>query len=94
MEGRISFEVADRFCPWNEGRYVLEADPDGATCRRTDEEPDLAFTINELGSVYLGGTTFAQLSRATRIDERHAGAVARADAMFGTDVAPHCPVMF
>jgi predicted acetyltransferase len=94
MEGRISFEVADRFCPWNEGRYVLEADPDGATCRRTDEEPDLAFTINELGSVYLGGTTFAQLTRATRIDERHAGAVARADAMFGTDVAPHCPVMF
>jgi hypothetical protein len=44
--------------------------------------------------VYLGGTTFAQLTRATRIDERHAGAVARADAMFGTDVAPHCPVMF
>jgi predicted acetyltransferase len=93
-EGRIVFEVADSFCQWNEGRYVLEASPDGASCRRTDEEPDLSLTINELGAVYLGGMTFAHLSRAARLEERREGAVRRADAMFASDAAPHCSVMF
>ena len=93
-KGRIVFDVADAFCPWNDGRYVLETGSDGASCRRTDDEPDIALTINELGAVYFGGITFAQLSRAARLDERTEGAVARADAMFASDVAPYCSVMF
>lgn len=93
-EGRIVFDVTDAFCPWNEGRYLLETGTDGASCARTDDEPDISLTINELGAVYLGGMTFAQLSRAARLEERTHGAVARADEMFATDVAPHCPVLF
>jgi hypothetical protein len=38
--------------------------------------------------------TFAHLSRAARLEERREGAVRRADAMFASDAAPHCPVMF
>ncbi len=31
-EGSLVLEVADPFCPWNEGRWLLEAGPDGASC--------------------------------------------------------------
>ncbi len=93
-EGRVTFEVRDPFCPWNEGRYVLEAGPEAATCAPTDEELDLVMTVNELGAAYLGGVSFRQLHRAGRVVEERAGALARADAMFGWDPAPWCSFIF
>ncbi len=72
-EGELVFEVSDEFCPWNEGRFAL----DGS---RTSVEPDLRLSVDALGSVYLGGFTFADLVRAGRLEEAKEGAVARADA--------------
>jgi len=91
---RIVLDVRDRFCPWNEGLIALEAGPDGATCSATDEPADIAGSVNILGSVYLGGTTFRQLWRAGQIEEHRPGALERADAMFASDPAPWCPFVF
>ena len=88
--GRVVFEVTDAFCPWNEGRWDLT---DG-TATRTDDEPDLRLDVTSLGSVFLGGFTFAQLRRALRLEELRSGAVERADRIFRTDVAPWCPEIF
>jgi predicted acetyltransferase len=88
--GRVVFEVRDTFCSWNEGRWKLE---DGHA-ERTDDEPDLRLDVTGLGSVFLGGFTFAELSRAARVEELQPGAIARADAMFRTDIAPWCPEIF
>jgi len=93
-EGRVVLEVRDGFCPWNEGRYELEGGPDGATCRSTRAEPDLACTAAELGATYLGGVSFRQLQRVGRVEEVRAGALARADAIFTWDPAPWCSFMF
>ena len=93
-EGRVVLEVSDRSCPWNDGRYALEAGPDGATCLPTHEEPDVACTVNDLGAVYLGGTTFRQLHRANQVAEERPGALERADALFASDAAPWCPFTF
>jgi predicted acetyltransferase len=93
--GRVVLEVADRFCAWNGGRYVLEAVEDGgAVVEPTSEAAEIACTASDLGATYLGGTTFRQLRRAGRVDERAEGALARADAMFGWDPAPWCPYDF
>jgi predicted acetyltransferase len=93
--GRIVVQIDDAFCPWNEGRYVLEADDAGvATCARGDEEPDLRCSVTELGSAYLGGIGFRRLARAGLIDERRAGSMVVADAMFAWDPAPWCPYIF
>jgi predicted acetyltransferase len=92
--GSMVFELSDGFCPWNEGRYVLEAGPDGAECRATDADPDLALTSAELGAAFLGGTRFGHLARAGRVHERSPGALGRADLMFGWDPAPWCPQEF
>ncbi len=93
-EGELAIEIADRFCPWNEGRVALEVGPDGTDCAATDADPDIACTVNGLGAVYLGGTTFRRLHRAGQVEELRAGALARADAMFASDPAPWCPFMF
>ena len=93
--GRVVFEVADPFCPWNEGAYALEAADDGAASAEPTTEPaEIACTASDLGATYLGGTSFRQLHRAGRIEERADGALARADAMFGWDPAPWSPHAF
>lgn len=86
----VVFEVADAFCPWNDGRWKLE----GGEAAPTGDEPDLRLDVTALGSVYLGGFTFAQLARAGRVEELREGAVARADALFRADRAPWCPETF
>ncbi len=61
---------------------------------RTNDPPDLACDVTALGSVYLGGFSFAQLAAACRVTEITPGAVLRADALFPSDGAPWCPEIF
>ncbi len=89
-DGRVVLDVADEFCPWNEGRWALA---DGAATR-TDRDADLALDVADLGSVYLGGFTFRELRRAGRVRELTQGALDRADSMFRTEVAPWCAEIF
>ena len=93
-EGSVVFEIDDPFCAWNGGRFVLEAGGDGARCERSRSPADIACTVTDLGSAYLGGVGFRTLHRAGRIRELRPGAMARADAMFAADPAPWCPFMF
>jgi predicted acetyltransferase len=93
-EGRVVFDVRDRFCGWNEGRYRLEAGSGGAACASTDADPDLSCSVNALGAAYLGGASFRQLWRAGQVVEERPGALARADALFASDPAPWCPFVF
>ena len=87
----VVVEVADAFCPWNASRWRVGG-PGGA--ERTERAPDLRCDVTALGSVYLGGFTWAQLARAFRVEELTAGSVARADRLFHTDTAPWCPYIF
>lgn len=94
-DGRLVVRIADAFCPWNEGRFELEVSNGNATvARNPGATADLACTVNEIGAVYLGGTTFRQLRRAGRVEELADGSLARADAMFGWDPAPWSPYDF
>lgn len=92
--GRIVVGVEDTFCPWNEGRYALEVTAGAAICPRTDDEPDIVCSATDLASTYFGGTSFRQLHRAGRVDERRPGALERADALFASDPAPWSSFFF
>jgi predicted acetyltransferase len=61
------FEVTDPILEANAGRWRLIAGPDKASCVRTDDAPDFACSITELGAAYLGGTTLAALATAGRV---------------------------
>ena len=94
-DGHVVIEVADPFCPWNEGRYALDVSGGRGTVTKGADEPvDLACTVNDVGAAYLGGPSFRQLHDAGRVRERRGGALARADAMFGWRPAPWSPYAY
>src|SRR5581483_9504370 len=87
----LVLQVADGFCEWNEGTYAVEA---GEAGRADGAAPDLRLDVQALAAAYLGAFTFAQLAGASRVEELRPGAVARADALFRTDVRPWSPEIF
>jgi predicted acetyltransferase len=89
-DGTLVFDVQDDFCAWNQGRWKL----DEGVAARTDDDADIALSVQSLGSAYLGGVSFAELSRAGRVEELKDGALARADALFRWDRHPWCPEIF
>jgi predicted acetyltransferase len=89
-EGAVVVELADAFRPENAGRWRIGSD--GA--ERTDAAAELELDVADLGSVYLGGFSFADLVRASRIREPVPGAVERGDALFRTTVQPWCAEVF
>jgi predicted acetyltransferase len=89
-EGSLVLEVHDELCPWNQGRWQIEA----GSVSSTRAAADLALDVAALGSAYLGGFTFAGLALAGRVEELAPGAIARADAIFGTARQPWCPELF
>jgi predicted acetyltransferase len=86
----LVLDVEDEICPWNAGRWRVVGDAEGARCRATGAEPDLALGATELGAAYLGGTTLTSLAAAGRVEERTPGALAAASHGFGGAVAPWC----
>jgi predicted acetyltransferase len=92
-EGRIVLELVDDL-GLSGGRYAIEGGPDGASCKATQEQPDLTMPIATLGSAYLGGESFARLHAGRWLEEDRAGAVTRADQMFHTARAPWCNTWF
>ena len=87
----VVIELEDAFLPENSGRWRIG---DGGA-ERSDEEPELALGIGELGSVYLGGFGFGELVRAGVVRELKEGGAARADALFSVDAPkPWCPEIF
>jgi predicted acetyltransferase len=80
----LAVELADEFCPWNTGTWLLA----GGSCSETSRPGDLRLTARDLGAAYLGGVRFSTLARAGRVEELKAGALTRADAMFATERLP------
>lgn len=88
----VVLEVADSFCPWNEGRWRLTGDTKGASCERTEDAADLAVSVRELGAAYLGGVSLTALAGAGRVRELRSGALAEASLAFGSGgAAPWLP---
>lgn len=101
LEGRryaapvdVVLEVEDPLCEWNTGRWQLRGDADSAQCTRTDDEPTLQLSMEDLGAVYLGGTTLSTLASAGRVKAVDEQALQRASMAFSWHIAPWCPVVF
>jgi predicted acetyltransferase len=90
----VVLDVTDDRLPDNAGRWRLQAGPDGATCERTDADPDLGLAVEALGSAFLGGTTLSSLAAAGRVHELRAGALVAASRAFRGDVEPLCSHVF
>ena len=94
-EGRLVLEVeapatAEGKVDPAPGRWVLEAGPDGASCRRArrGEDADLRLGLPALGSLYMGGFPASLLAAGGRIEELRTGSLSVADALLTTRPSP------
>ncbi|MEV8589569.1 GNAT family N-acetyltransferase [Streptomyces sp. NPDC051180] len=76
------------------GRFRLDASPAGVSCVPTSESADLAFDVAESGTLAFGDESAVRLVRLGRVEERTAGAAARADLLFRTPLRPFSPDIF
>ena len=91
VDGRVTLEiVSDPLFEANVGTWTIA---DGRA-RRSSRRPDVRLDVQALGSVFLGGFSFAELARGERVEEAARGGIARADDLFRTDTAPWCPEIF
>ena len=93
-DGRVVLEVADEFCEWNDGVWELSVENGVPIVQPTSGGADLALDITDIGAVYLGAFGLRQLADAGRVRELDPGAIARADALFRTEMPPWCPKVF
>jgi predicted acetyltransferase len=93
--GSLVIAVEDPMFPSNEGPWLLDADPDGASCRREPrKEADLAVSVQALSSLYLGGVSAATLAQAGQIKEARPGSLALVHRLFHQDPPPFNAVGF
>lgn len=90
----LVLEVSDAFMPDWAGCWKLAVEEGVAQVTPTTESADLALDVTDLGALYLGASSFAQLGRAGRTSELTSGARARADALFVSYIQPWCPQIF
>jgi predicted acetyltransferase len=93
-DGEIVLGVtADRLSPWNEGAYHLSVADGVAEVTKTSRTAEITFPIKSLASAFCGYRRVAQLAHWGLLDGE-ASATARADSLFATIQAPHCPDNF
>ena len=93
-EDTVVIEVRDDTCPDLEGRFRVEGGIEHAHAERTTADADVVMDGAALGAIYLGDTSVASLAAAGVVEERSAGAVRRASAMFAWQPRPHLTYMF
>jgi predicted acetyltransferase len=78
------------------GRWVLEAGPDGASCRRArrGEDADLRLGLSALGSLHMGGFPASLLAAGGRVEEVTPGSLSVADALLTTQPSPRSGTEF
>lgn len=96
IAGALRLQVHDSRLPQVAGVYEIEVDGSGAAAvtRTSGGSADLELDVAELGSVLLGGVSFASLRGAGRVIEATPGAAWRADSLFASDVSPYLTLGF
>jgi predicted acetyltransferase len=89
---RVVIAIEDPLCPWNSGSWRIDTTGTSTSVTRTEDPAEMTLTPSDLGAVYLGGFSLAQLARAGRVEP--SDAVERMDAMFHTHIAPYCSGTF
>ncbi len=99
LEGRsysapvdVVFEVHDPMGD-TDGRYRLEASPQGAECSPTDAAASITLDAEDLGAIYLGRSRLRAMSRSGRV-QGDPVSLAAADAAFTWYPQPWCPEVF
>jgi predicted acetyltransferase len=89
--GHVTFEVRDSLCPWNDGRWALEAGPEGAAVSRTKETPQLSMDVSTMALLMFGTISPSHAVNIGRAEAAPDAPLDLWDSMWRTKYAPWCP---
>ena len=93
-DGEISLGISeDTLAPWNAGNWRVTVSGGSAEVAPGGGNPDLALSVKALALLYTGRRSARELA-AWGMLEGEPSALRRADALFATPHAPHCPDHF
>ncbi|MFH8346977.1 GNAT family N-acetyltransferase [Streptomyces sp. NPDC018045] len=93
LSGSLVLQVRDA-AGLADGRFLLEAGPEGATCTRTRRSAELTLDAGAFAALYLGDESAVRLAALGHVDEERPGALATADLLLHTARRPWCPDSF
>jgi predicted acetyltransferase len=85
----LRFRLLDEVCPWNDGAWELETDPEAAEVRPHDGNVDLVLTPDTLASLAWGRMSASDAARAGLVQVEDERALPRWDAALRTRYAPY-----
>jgi predicted acetyltransferase len=93
-EGRLTFEVIDDFCPWNQGKWEADITTGGTEVRRSKKTPQLVMPVSTLAMLFFGQLSASEAARMGRLDVSDSRALRVWDGVMRTDYRPFCADMF
>ncbi|HEY32382.1 MAG TPA: GNAT family N-acetyltransferase [Dehalococcoidia bacterium] len=93
-EGILTFEISDDLCPWNQGRWKLEASTEGSSASRTDEDPQVTMQISTLAMLMFGQISASEAAQMARLDVGDDSALPLWDKVMRTKSRPFCADSF
>lgn len=89
VESVLRFELHDRDCPWNDGRWELATGLEGGIARRTNDTPDFVLTPDVLAMLAWGRVSASEVARAGLIGRADRKVLERWDNAMRTSHPPH-----
>ena len=93
-EGRLTFEIMDDMCPWNQGRWKLETSAAGTSISHTSETPHLVMPVSTLAMLLFGQISATEAARMGRLDALEYNTLPMWDRVMRTSFRPFCPDLF
>lgn len=88
--GTLIFELADELCPWNTGKWKLEASPQGSRVSATRQSAQLTLPPSTLAMLLFNQITATEAARMSRLDAREPAALKEWDRVLQTMHKPGC----
>ena len=94
VDGEITILVQDNILDSNNTKFILKKSGNIVKCEKTNLPHDIKIDIRELGSLYLGGTSWLNLWKSKLIETNSLEKLHLADQMFNTIASPWCADYF
>ena len=89
-EGKLIFRITDDLCKWNQGTWILETSPDGATITPSSETPQLEMPASTLSLLYFGQVSATEAARMGRLNVNDPNSLPVWDQVMSTRYKPAC----
>jgi len=93
-EGSLIFEAIDDLCPWNRGRWQVEASTEGTAISRTTKRPQLTMPISTLPMLVFGQISATEAARMGRLTVEDDKAFVVWDKVMRASYRPFCADLF